>query len=193
MSRYTDLAYTIDEEGLYDLEIDPDTGDFVVTDGLESALFVSLFSDRRAYEDEVRDPLKRRGWIGDLVSDVPGDRFGSGLWLYEQRRLTGEVAAGVRIEAEAALNWMVQDGLARTVQAAVLSRPADRAIDLAITIALPDGGTTSRAYVLADATRYGLLTGFAGWKPPTEGRKGVLEWGGEKLSWPLGDAIGWRT
>ena len=161
MTRYVDLAYTVDDDGIVDISIDPETGDLVTTDGLETAILVSLFSDRRAYEDVVADPLERRGWIGDLVSEVPNDRHGSGLWLYEQHRLTDEVATGVRIEAEAALRWMVDDGLARRVAATAAKVPSERALDLVISVGLPDGGTTSRAFQLADATRNGPLVRVA--------------------------------
>ena len=59
MTRYVDLAYAQDDEGVFDLVIDEDMADFDTTDGLESAIVVSLFSDRRAYRDEVGDPMKR--------------------------------------------------------------------------------------------------------------------------------------
>jgi phage gp46-like protein len=156
-ARFADIGYVHDAEGVYDFAIDPETGDLMLTEGLESALFVSLFSDRRARADEVADPMKRRGWMGDLVAEQPGDVHGSGLWLYEQRRLTGEVAAGVRLEAENALDWLVREGLLRNASAEVVADPAKRRLTLAIDLAEPGGGTSSRAYQLADATRQGAL------------------------------------
>ena len=157
MALKTDIALKQDAEGIYDIQVDPVTGDFVMTEGLESALLVALFSDRRAADDEVRDPLRRRGWDGDLVADVPDDRFGSGLWLYEQARLDAATRAGVRTEAEAALDWMTQESLAASVAAVVEATPASRALQIAITINQPDGGVISRAYALADATQTGAL------------------------------------
>lgn len=157
MTRYVDLAYEQDDEGVFDLVIDEDMADFETTDGLESAIVVSLFSDRRAYRDEVGDPMKRRGWIGDLVSGVPGDLHGSGIWLYEQSRLTQEVVTGIRQEAEQALEWMIQEGLVLSVSAAVASDPVKRRLSLVITTTSPTGGTSVRAYELANATRNGTL------------------------------------
>ena len=156
MNRFTDLAVQADSENIYDLVVDEDTRDFVTTDGLESSQFVSLFTDRRARADEVADPLKRRGWIGDLVSDIPGDIIGSGLWLYEQRRLTADVAAGVRLEAEAALQWMVPD-IAKPVVAEVVRDPVARSVSLLVRTSFPTGGQSTKSYVLATATRAGLL------------------------------------
>jgi phage gp46-like protein len=157
MTRYTDLYIAQDAEGIFDLVIDEDDRDFKTTDGLDSSIVVSLFSDRRAYANEVPDALQRRGWIGDLVSEVSNDRHGSGLWLYEQHRLVGETSIGVRNEAVAAFNWAQDDGLADHAEAEVLAVPSKRQIILNITLHLLDGGRTSRAYVLADATRTGLL------------------------------------
>lgn len=155
--RFTDIAFEQDADGMFDLTIDESTGDFVLTGGLETAVIVSLFSDRRARKDEVADPMLRRGWDGDLVPDVPGDVHGSGLWLYEQRRLGPGDYGGVRIEAETALAWMVGEGLARSASAAVTPVPAKRQLQLRVTLTEPDGGVTSKAYVLADATRAGLI------------------------------------
>ncbi len=157
MTRYTDLLYERDDEGIYDLVIDTETNDLKTTDGLETAVFVSLFSDRRAYSDDVADPRKRRGWISDLVSDPPNDPHGSWLWLYEQRRLTPDVTNGVRLAATQALEWMADEQLITYAEGAVGSRPADRAIDLLVTLHHLDGGQSQRAYRLADATRTGIL------------------------------------
>lgn len=154
---FTDLAYEQDAAGHYDLVIDEDAGDLAVTQGLDSALLVSLFSDRRAREDEVADPQRRRGWIGDLVPDVQGDVHGSGLWLYEQHRLDRETEVGVRLETEAALDWFIEERLVSTVQADAVSVPSDRNINLMVRIGHPDGTVDVKAYRLADATTRRIL------------------------------------
>ena len=82
-----DLEHTIDAEGSFDLVIE--NGDFKTSAGLESPLVVSLFSDRRAFDDEgISDPLRRRGWLGSTIAGGTDHNFGSGLWLYEQARMT---------------------------------------------------------------------------------------------------------
>lgn len=152
MSTYADLAYAKDTAGYYDLVVDAGTRDFTTTDGLDSALMVSLFSDRRAYEDEVADAMKRRGWIGDLVARDVGDRHGSGLWLYEQRRLDEETVIGLRIEAESALTWMREEGLITAHSASVTPDPVNRRITLMVSLAYPDGSVARKAYALANNT-----------------------------------------
>lgn len=157
-SIYTDIDFVRDADGVYDLDFDADTKDFALTDGLESALLISLFSDRRASEDEIGDPLLRRGWIGDLVSTAPDDRHGSGLWLYDQRKLTPETTIGVRIEAERALRWLKEDGTVSTVNVEATPHPELRAINLSITLGMPSGGTSKRTYLVATATAERALT-----------------------------------
>lgn len=155
--RYTDLHVEQDEEGIFDIWIDFDNSDFGLTEGLESAVLASLFSDRRAAKDEVPDPMRRRGWIGNLVAEVHGDNFGSGLWLYEQKRLSGDVVIGLRLEAEQALMWMVEQSLATGVSARVVAVAANRQVLLSIDLTETSGDVTSRAYRLADATRHGII------------------------------------
>lgn len=157
MPLYIDLAHAQDVEGFFDLVIDATARDLATSDGLESVLLVSLFSDRRAAADEVSDPLERRGWLGNAAAEVPGDNHGSGLWLYEQRRLTQAVVNGVRSEAEQALAWMREQNMARDVSATPQTDPAKRLLTLNIEITDPQGGTSNRAYLLADATRTGAF------------------------------------
>ncbi len=86
-------------------------------DGLETAVLLSLFTDRRAAED---DPLPgvsddRRGWWADQYQDVAGDKTGSRLWLIAREKQTASVLVRAQEYAEEALAWLVQDGIARAV------------------------------------------------------------------------------
>lgn len=156
MARFTDLAFVEDAEHVYDLAIDKTTRDLATTDGLESAVFVSFFSDARARDDEVAEPIKRRGWIGDLVAEEPDDVHGSKLWLYEQSRLTGEVVASLRFEAEAALAWMTPD-LVKTVAATIAADGARRRAEFGVTLTFANGGRSTHSWSLAEATRTGTI------------------------------------
>lgn len=158
MSRFTDIAMIASEDdGVFDIVVDDTTRDLTTVSGLETSILMSLFTDRRARADEVANPMHRRGWIGNLVSDIPNDNYGSGLWLYEQRRLLPEVANGVRNEAEAALQWQAEDGIAKSLTAEIVSEPITRSVSLLINIKVADGGRFSASYVLVNATRTGLL------------------------------------
>ncbi|MDE3022268.1 MAG: phage GP46 family protein [Pseudomonadota bacterium] len=75
---------------------------------LQTAIFISLFSDRMANPDDVipdgaGDP---RGWWGDLGQDFP---IGSRLWLLDRSKLTQSVANQARDYIQEALQWLIDD------------------------------------------------------------------------------------
>lgn len=76
---------------------------------LETAVIISLFTDRLANEDDVLpsgdDP---RGWVGDLDQPV---KIGSRLWLLERSKLTLQTGAIAKSMAAEALQWMIDDGI----------------------------------------------------------------------------------
>lgn len=89
-------------------------------DGLYTAVVLSLFTDGLADEaDEVpgreRAPGGRRGWWGDAFADVPGDRIGSRLWLLARQKMTPQVLRLAEQYAREALQWLLDDGIARAV------------------------------------------------------------------------------
>lgn len=152
---YTDLELKQDHEGIFDLSIE--NGDFKTVSGLETALAVSLFSDRRAYVDEVPDPLERRGWIGDLFSEHNGDIHGSGLWFYMQSRSLKENENGIKSESRQALEWLITDGLAGFVDVTTDVSHQKRRLTLNITITALNGGVSSHAFDIGQATKTGTL------------------------------------
>ena len=108
----TDIALRWDEEqGCFDIELDG--ADLLAEEGLETALVLSLFCDRRANPDDElpTDETDRRGWWGDaLLAD--GDRIGSRRWLVwpGQKQLPSTAARVETYDAEA-LAWLRQDGI----------------------------------------------------------------------------------
>jgi phage gp46-like protein len=86
--------------------------------GLETAVMLSLFTDRRA---EPGDPLPaaatdRRGWWGDAVPVVPGDLLGSRLWLLAREKETPKALERAEEYARAALQWLLDDRVAERVE-----------------------------------------------------------------------------
>ena len=97
------------DAGYYDFSL-VDDGDIKTVDFFDTAILYSLFGERRASADEVVDAQRRRGWIGN------GDfENGSKLWLYSQARLTRDTMNSVQDEAKKSLDWMVEDGLAVSI------------------------------------------------------------------------------
>ncbi len=85
-------------------------GDLLRENGLTTAVLISLFSDRRADEDdEIDNPNDKRGWWGDLISPTP---IGSKLWQYTRSKTTQTVIVKIKQAVEECLQWLIDDGVA---------------------------------------------------------------------------------
>ncbi len=128
----------IGDEVLFDFQIGPD-GDILTEDQLDTAIIVSLFTDRRAEPHEVQKPQLRRGWIGDL--ETPEVLWGTTLWLLEQARLASKTATLAKGAAQAGLDWMVRDGIAVSVSTRAFVE--DQTMRLIVDITKPNSKTES--------------------------------------------------
>ena len=106
-------------------DIDLMAGDLSIVDedlesesGLETAVIISLFTDRRARDDDElpdHNNSDKRGWWGDLVAEVADDQIGSRLWLLERAKTTENVLVKAKEYATEALSWMIEDGVAKGI------------------------------------------------------------------------------
>lgn len=92
-----------------------ENGDFKAQPGMDTAIWVSVYTDARASDSQVLRPELQRGWMGNLVSDVPDRQLGGLLWLLEQRRLTQDNANSAAAYVRACLNWMIEDVLLKKI------------------------------------------------------------------------------
>jgi phage gp46-like protein len=88
-------------------------GDLAKETGLATALLLSLFTDARADEKQLEryggdDP---RGWCLDAYARVPGDEYGSRLWLLQREAQIPENLNLARELAQQATAWMIADGV----------------------------------------------------------------------------------
>lgn len=122
--------------------------DLARDDGLESAVLVSLFTDRRASIEQLRAGDNKndlRGWWGDFAPSVEGDKTGSLLWLLAREKQTRETLSRARQYVEQALAWMVDDKVARSV--AVETEYAGMGVMLiGVDIYRPDGTRSTYRY-----------------------------------------------
>lgn len=113
-------------------------GDLDFGDPLEHAVLMSLFTWRRAADDdELPVEGERQGWWGDTFS-ARGDLIGSRLWLLSRSTLSDEVAELARAYAAEALAWLVEDGIAAAVDV-VATRLDTRSLALVVTVTRDDG------------------------------------------------------
>ena len=96
-------------------------GDFVVTKGdlvtdrdLETAVLISLFTDRRASDDDVvpDGTDDRRGCWMDALSEIP---LGSRIWLLNREKVIPPTVAALKEYIEEALQWLLDQHIARAV------------------------------------------------------------------------------
>lgn len=96
-----------------------------VGEDLKTAVLISLFTDRRAEDDDPIPETRpgesgdRRGWWGDDTLPVGNDRIGSRLWLLYREKQTTATLNRAREYVQEALAWLVEDGVASRVNVAV--------------------------------------------------------------------------
>lgn len=108
-----------------------EAGDFVLDEGLGSAVLASLYTDGRATADAATraDGGSRRGWW----PDTEGDRWGSLLWTLARAKRTTETLARARETARDALAWLLEEDIAESVDV-VAEYVAGGALALRVTI-----------------------------------------------------------
>ncbi len=103
----------------FDWDLDPSK--FALRDdgGMETAVILSLFTDRTAAADDVLpdNSADRRGWWGDLpLEGGTQDQIGSRLWLLDRAKATTKTAARAVRYALEALQWMKDDGVVGSIK-----------------------------------------------------------------------------
>lgn len=88
-------------------------GDLISGNDLQSAIIISLFTDRLARSDDDYEE-NRRGWWGD----TPEYKMGSRLWLLRRQLLKPEVAQKADEYIKEALQWMIDDNVVSAIQTA---------------------------------------------------------------------------
>jgi phage gp46-like protein len=114
---------------------------------LATAVLLSLFTDRRAHDDDVPpsgDSRDRRGWWADQFAVVGGDLIGSRLWLLDRSTLTNENALKAKQYALEALQWMLDDAVVASIDVTVTNTSNGRLIVVAVQ--RPSGDRTTFSF-----------------------------------------------
>jgi phage gp46-like protein len=94
----------------------------IMDGGLENVVFISLFT--------------KPGWSGNILFDDPNERIGSDFEEAANQPFTLESFTDMRNAANAALKWMVDSGLASTVDVTVRN-PTGNILEVIILIQPP--------------------------------------------------------
>jgi phage gp46-like protein len=93
--------------------------DLARDDGLQTAVIISLFTDRRASPEQIPVELPQddlRGYWGDISNATPSDQTGSLLWLLAREKQLPQVLSRAQQYCREALAWMVEDLIATRVE-----------------------------------------------------------------------------
>jgi len=123
-------------------DIDVTDFDLETDEGLESALIISLFTDRLVSTDQTLPigETSRRGWWGDTFADVPNDLIGSRLWLLNREKIMSDVLARAKEYVIEATQWLIDDKVSPRVDVIVESN-AQRygELDIEVDVFRPTG------------------------------------------------------
>lgn len=111
-------------------------GNLVLDESLDTAVSISLFTDRRALPSD--NAAVAGGWWGDAYPVAEGDLIGSRLWLLRRAR---DLPATLRLAedyAKESLAWLVDTGVAIEVKATA-TKVADGKLGLDISVVRGDG------------------------------------------------------
>ena len=123
-------------------------GDLTKEEALQTAVLISLFTDRRVSDEELpQGERSKRGWWGDMFPDVDQDFIGSKLWTLEREKTTEMTRLKAEQYAEEALAWILEDGIAEEVQVSAAYDENKRLI-ISVLLSRPQG--ESRFSVLWD-------------------------------------------
>ena len=108
-----DISFVITEENestVFDIGYDAG-GDFV-QDDLDTSMYIGLFSNARANDDEVLVAEQRQGFWGKTIDDI---ETGSKIWLQDGRKTT-ENSGRILDFAEKSLQFLTDEELVKRVE-----------------------------------------------------------------------------
>lgn len=86
------------------------TNDADTVEGFETDIIVSLFTNARADESEISEPLRRGGWWGNVLNPQ-GYELGSKNWMLERETMTNKTTADAQRFTTNSLRWMLSQSV----------------------------------------------------------------------------------
>lgn len=93
-----------------------ENGSLSQDNGLQTAVIQSLFTDRRARNDDILPDGEedKRGWFGNAYLLETG-QLGSRLWLLKREKLTKEIVNRAKEYIEECLQWIIDENIASSL------------------------------------------------------------------------------
>lgn len=149
MAENVDFKLVKGTDGIYDLEVDSD-GDLKKEASFDTAILMSLLTEKRADSSEQIVPELRRGWWGNESNDVIDYEIGSKLWLLHQSKNIDETANKAVDYAIDCLQWLLDDNYLKDVIVTAVRSLSN--ITLNIQLVRNDNEVDQRFYELWDNT-----------------------------------------
>lgn len=132
------IKIVVADDGVPEFDVSVNPVDMTDDNVLETAVIISLFTDRLAEQDDLKlmEDTDRRGWWADALPDMP-DNIGSRLYLLGREKQMQNVLNRAREYAEEALKWLIDDGVASHVQVQA-SIPRNGWLKLAVQLSRPN-------------------------------------------------------
>jgi phage gp46-like protein len=143
-----DILIKQQPDGTFDIEFE--NGDFKSTTGLDTAIIMSLFVDKRASQDEISEPSLRRGWQGNELNNDSDYEIGSKLFLLDQSRATQKTVNNAESYASDGLSHFIQDGIAKKID--VSGESSGSNVTLNIEFTRDENQVDSKQYMLWENT-----------------------------------------
>lgn len=109
-----DIALIL-QGGQPNADIGLSNGDLIINKDLQSAVIISLFSNRLAEVGDVPTGINRQGWWGDSYLTPGKYLIGSRLWLLQRANATQETANLAQNYCQEALRWLITEGVAASI------------------------------------------------------------------------------
>jgi len=104
------------QDGNNNWDISFENGDFSLTQGLDTSIYMSIFCEKRASNNEVSNSILRRGHFTNEFSRVENFEVGSKLWLYiEQARNTEQNTFLIEDSLKDGLRWLIDQNIVKDI------------------------------------------------------------------------------
>ena len=142
------VTMAVSATGVPEFRLSLDAADSTPENILKTAVIMSLFTDRLADVDDVipDGSNDRRGYWGDVLAPLEGDKIGSRLWLLSREKETVGVLRRAEEYAYEALEWLITDGVAKRI---IINATNEKTgwLNLNIEIVQADNNTTHYSYI----------------------------------------------
>jgi len=124
-----DFKFKQDELGKWD--IDFAGGDIETTQGLDSAIYLSILSENRASASQIKDARLRRGHFTNEFNNIQNSEVGSLVWYYSGQVVNTQSNASLIQDAIAdSLSWILDQGIASDLEVSVEKKGSGLNIDI---------------------------------------------------------------